>query len=1147
MTTYHATNSEELNSIIEKIRGGETIILEGGHYGTLKLVGGKAPNLQNLSSTVTIVSEDPNNPATLSGLGIHDAINLTFDSIEFSYTFVEGDTSRTKPFSVTEAARIEFRNASFTGDVASGTGSHADGYGTGFGLNVRASRDVVIEDSTFDTFHRAAVFGQVDGLTVTGNTFSNMSSDGVNFAAVTGVLIEDNHFHDFRKHPDDPSHMDFIQFWTNGTTSPTTNVVIRGNILDRGDGDATQSIFMRNEVVDSQDGGYDMYYRNVLIENNVIHASQAHGITVGETDGLVIRNNTIVQSENGDTATVAIPKINANGESFNVSITGNIVPFPPVLQTRDPRSSLGDNYVTQAADPNAPHYVQSVFVDSLGGRTVSVPEDLQVLPGSPAAGYGASLTRFDARPDALTAAIHFQDNEVLTGEPMTFDASLSRGPGGPVSGDSAAFTWTIRDAEGTQVATQTGPRAAFVTEVPGLYTAELTVTGADGTQATNLTQVHVGDSVLMALDFQSGRIDDLSLYDGDGSAVSGAVFATVEGITALNLSETQGLNLDLGPNEHLYGLDGFTLDFGLRRAYALDGEGDIFRMHQSFTVSVTEKAEIAVWMATQDGQDVTIVTRGAALKNTDWHHVAVSYDSAAGELGIYVDGRLVGAGDISGTTLLRASWDPHIGNVWKGGALGYLSHLTLSANASDTADVRALDSAFDAYLTGAGASVPEVLTSAAAVADPVTPIDPVDPPRGTGQPETRFAFAADAYDPATVSLEGEAAVRTDADGSRSVHTADGYVRVRDDADMMGQDQLSVFFDVRADTVPGQEARLFWHHLNVGVILGDDGDLVFRFMDGDRQTVTVSDPGLTDGGWHRLGFSVDTDTGAFQAYMDGALIASETLRGVSLAETSDYEIWFGGTAWGRSLDGAVDNLAIYNAHVDRETAAVLSALTPWSAPSDVSGPGSLQAALSFDGVQALDGQGRAAATLEGGATMVRDAGGGADGPGYVDTTDGYVSFSDTSGLTGTDQLSVFFEFRTDAAPFEDARLFWHHMNMGVILGQDGDLAFTFLDGDRQTVTVSDPGVIDGQWHTVGFAVDATTGAFQAYLDGALVADEVLSGVSLVETSRYDLWLGGTDWGRSLSGDVGSLAIYDGFVGHDIADAVVAPVGGDGLIG
>ena len=88
-----------------------------------------------------------------------------------------------------------------------------------------------------------------------------------------------------------------IQVFTNGTDTPSTDLVIRGNILNSGDSKAaSQSIFMRNEVVDSQGAGRGMYYSNILIEDNVIYNAHANAIWVGYADGLSIRNNTILHN-----------------------------------------------------------------------------------------------------------------------------------------------------------------------------------------------------------------------------------------------------------------------------------------------------------------------------------------------------------------------------------------------------------------------------------------------------------------------------------------------------------------------------------------------------------------------------------------------------------------------------------------------------------------------------------------------------------------------------------------------------------------------------------------------------------------------------------------------------------------------------------
>ena len=118
----------------------------------------------------------------------------------------------------------------------------------------------------------------------------------MNFAQVERVRIEANHIHDFNRVLESPDHADMIQFWTNGTTSPSSDITIRGNILNSGAGWFTQSIFMRNELVDSGKAEAEMFYRNVIIEDNVIINAHLHGISVGETAGLKIANNTVIRN-----------------------------------------------------------------------------------------------------------------------------------------------------------------------------------------------------------------------------------------------------------------------------------------------------------------------------------------------------------------------------------------------------------------------------------------------------------------------------------------------------------------------------------------------------------------------------------------------------------------------------------------------------------------------------------------------------------------------------------------------------------------------------------------------------------------------------------------------------------------------------------
>jgi hypothetical protein len=320
--TITVSTLAELKSALSGATGGETILLQGGDYGKLALSSVDFP------STVTIASADPDNPAVFSGLSLKNVSDLTFDGVLFDYTFSVDDATWFRPFSIEKSDNVTIRNSTFDGDLAEGRSAIDDGYGAGYGLGVRGGSNITVENNEFYNFNRGAVFSDISGLTVSSNDLHGMSSDGMDFVQVQNVLIEGNFLHDFQRSPDSGAHPDMIQFWTNGTNAPSGDIILRGNRLDIGEGAWTQSIFMRNEVVDSQGGGAEMFYYNVLIEDNVIVNGHLHGITVGETNGLTIRNNTLVHADGHDVdgadGGIEIPSIRVAAKATDVTIIDNI-------------------------------------------------------------------------------------------------------------------------------------------------------------------------------------------------------------------------------------------------------------------------------------------------------------------------------------------------------------------------------------------------------------------------------------------------------------------------------------------------------------------------------------------------------------------------------------------------------------------------------------------------------------------------------------------------------------------------------------------------------------------------------------------------------------------------------------------------------
>ncbi len=141
MAVISVASTAELYAALSSAEGGERIELAGGDYGSLNISGVTFP------SDVTIVSADPANPAIVSDLIVSNSSHLVFDSILFDFVAGAGDSENVKPFYVYNSAYITIRNSVFDGDeVPSTTGGSGD-FGTGYGLWVQGSDNVVVENN----------------------------------------------------------------------------------------------------------------------------------------------------------------------------------------------------------------------------------------------------------------------------------------------------------------------------------------------------------------------------------------------------------------------------------------------------------------------------------------------------------------------------------------------------------------------------------------------------------------------------------------------------------------------------------------------------------------------------------------------------------------------------------------------------------------------------------------------------------------------------------------------------------------------------------------------------------------------------------------------------------------------------------------
>ncbi len=662
-TTITVSSTAALYAALAKATGGEVIQLTAGSYGALDL-GPKSGFDVTFPSNVTITSADPLRPATFSAVSLNSVANLTLDKVVFDYDFKAGDPTFRAPFTITGGDRVTVTNSTFDGDVASGISVAANGYGSGYALFVRGTTNVTVSNNEMHNFMRGLVVDDSTGVKITGNDISGIRSDGMDFSRVKGVLIEGNTLHDFRASPTSGDHCDMIQFFTGTTTTPSTDIVIRGNILDIGNGTPTHSIFMGNEVVASGLAGSEMNYRNVTIEQNVITNAHMNGISVGQTTGLNIRNNSVLHSDgakvDGVDSGVEIPAILVAQGSTSVVITNNATGG---LYGWSGQSgwTVNRNAVVQDQNPDLSNYYGKVFVTSSLNAPDGVHEFIAVK--------GGLLDSLDAGADATlltdgSGAVHalFQTTTDVDGYVQTrfFDASQSISDLGSLP-QGTTFLWSFGD--GT---TATGLKVGHNFASGGSYDVSLTVRLPTGQSDVTHAVVAVQDAHILSLGSDgafdasiNGVMIDLAKSAAASTAGiqlnSSGVSASVARSHVVDIIQAQDFEISL------------TLDADKRTSY-----GEVFRLNGSLITSVTSKGEVLVRAFPNAGSEVQLISTGKSVTDLKSHDIDIQLHD--GVLQLLIDGKVADREAFAGNLKSYGTLDMTFGNQW--GARNFYGDVT---------------------------------------------------------------------------------------------------------------------------------------------------------------------------------------------------------------------------------------------------------------------------------------------------------------------------------------------------------------------------------------------------------------------------------------------------------------------------------------
>lgn len=292
MVTFAVNSTAGLLSALQKASSSDVIKLAAGDYSNVSI------RELNFSKNITITSADADRPAVFTDLSVKDSRGITFSNIEFS----ANEKSPLFSFSVLGSKDIAFDRIEVHGTPG------LDSQNGESPFLIRNSEDVSVTNSEFyDLWHGLSALDN-EGLTLTGNFFHDIRTDGIRGGGNSDVVIANNVFTDF--YPAEGDHPDAIQLWTTNTSASARNIIITQNIVVRGDGAPIQGIFLRDQVG-------SLPFRNVTITDNIVIGGLYNGIAVNGIDGGLISRNTVL-AEPGQQSWIGV------SADTNVDVRGNI-------------------------------------------------------------------------------------------------------------------------------------------------------------------------------------------------------------------------------------------------------------------------------------------------------------------------------------------------------------------------------------------------------------------------------------------------------------------------------------------------------------------------------------------------------------------------------------------------------------------------------------------------------------------------------------------------------------------------------------------------------------------------------------------------------------------------------------------------------
>jgi hypothetical protein len=281
----------DLASALKAAKSGDTLVIPAGDYGdrTIRRISGLTLDAASARFRTLVLSE---------------CTDVELRGVVIDFTPDEASVSSTSALRVSSSKGVTISGGKISGGLAVAgvsqdvlptdprPGDAILGLPIGRGLTIENSAEVRVRGLEISNFHKGVVLSNVAGLAIVGNDVHDVRTSTIVGGNVSTALIAENRLTKARpwKFGGSGDHGDFIHLWTVPAkqTGPSTDIVIRDNLIDQGEGDAILGIYFD----DNRNG---LGFAGVVIEANVILNGNAQGVALEQVHG-VVRDNVMLQT-----------------------------------------------------------------------------------------------------------------------------------------------------------------------------------------------------------------------------------------------------------------------------------------------------------------------------------------------------------------------------------------------------------------------------------------------------------------------------------------------------------------------------------------------------------------------------------------------------------------------------------------------------------------------------------------------------------------------------------------------------------------------------------------------------------------------------------------------------------------------------------